>query len=84
MRAVSVERARTPKDVGGHDADGSVVGNGRCGITADLRGTRRTPTELVKSQLLCQLSYRPYTVPFPAPKGNRTPVPTLKEWCPNR
>src|SRR5260370_34254160 len=57
MRAVSVERARTPKDVGGHDADGRVVGNGRCGITLDLRGTRRTCTEPVKSLLLSQRSY---------------------------
>jgi hypothetical protein len=51
MRAVLAGCERTPKDVDGHDAAGSVVGSGCCRIRADSRGSRRTRTELVKSQL---------------------------------
>jgi hypothetical protein len=49
MRAVLAGLGRTATDVGGHAKAGSARGNGRCGITGDLRGTRRTRTELVKS-----------------------------------
>src|SRR5713226_4782979 len=53
MRAVSEGRARTPTDVGGHDVSGSAGRDGRCGMTADSEGIRRTGIELVKNQLLC-------------------------------
>jgi len=59
MRAVSAGRGRTPADVGGHDVSGSVGRDGRCGMTADSHGTRRTRSKLVNSQLLCHLNYRP-------------------------
>src|SRR6266566_530710 len=59
MRAVSLGRTRTPTNVRGHGLAATLVGSGRCGIGTDSRGTRRTRTERVKSQLLCQLSYRP-------------------------
>src|SRR5260370_30590927 len=50
MRAVSAGRARAPTDIDGHDAAGSVVGSGCCGSWPDSHGSRRTRTELVKSQ----------------------------------
>jgi hypothetical protein len=51
MRAVSAGRTRTPTDVGGPDLSGSGMRNRPCGIRADTRGTPRTRTERVKSQL---------------------------------
>src|SRR5260370_13458855 len=57
MWAVSAVPERTLKDVDGHDAAGSVVGSGCCGIAADSHGTGRTCTEPVKSLLLSQRSY---------------------------
>ncbi len=45
------ERVRTPTDVGGHNAAGSVVGDGCCGIEAGSQGTRRTRTELRRRML---------------------------------
>jgi hypothetical protein len=51
MRAVVAGLGRTATDVGGHDVAGSAGRGGRCGIGADVRGTRRTRTELVKSHL---------------------------------
>ena len=73
----------------------------RCLVGSDAPTRNRTENLLIKSQLLCQLSYRRAggkivtrsTQSKPratsvgllnAPKGNRTPVPTLKEWCPDR
>src|SRR5438105_11081364 len=121
MRAVSRGRTGTPTNVRGHGLDATLVGSGRCGIGTDSRGTRRTRTEVVKSQfaLPVELSAlkekrrqakasrknvtqrrrkdvagRVRATPLrdaparrlfaSAPKENRTPVPTLKEWCPDR
>src|SRR5260370_25460625 len=42
MRAVSAGRGRTATDVGGHAVAGSTGRDGRCGLTADSDGIRRT------------------------------------------
>ena len=46
----------------------------------------RTPDLLNAIQALSQLSYGPNVSDFDlhAPKGNRTPISTLKEWRPDR
>lgn len=58
MRAVSAGPRRAPTDVDGHDAAGSVLGGGRCGIGVDSHGVHRIRTEPVKRPLLHQLSYQ--------------------------
>lgn len=74
MRAVSAGLGRTATDVGGHNALGSARRHTRCVTATDSRGTRRTRTELVKSQTRAARVHGPLRPAAPAPPRASPPA----------